>query len=1214
MTEYYTGRVHSVIFENAGQAFYILKIKIDDADDAGPASRSFRRERDDPAEDYSPLAGALVTIRGNIPGLNVDVGTWFGFEGKWVKHPEYGRQIEITRAPVIRGPWTVSTIKKILSAHGVGRLTLQILSDHFGDEMETALGDAERLQEVRGIDQLSAEHIVSRWQAVKAMFQALSFLSEFDLPKVKIDRVWSLFGDRVEQVLAEDPWSLVQIDGIEFKQADEIAMRMGLSLDSDKRIRGAVLHMVKSRRGMGHLYMLSGDLFAAVKEIIPNVTTEQIAHTLKACHQEGAVTLDRKTKPGTVAIYEPWPFLIEDESAKLLVERMERAQICGEDIQEYTKRLGEVGVKTAEHAKENPLDLEGTAKLALDEWTGGSKVSLERLQMQAALNALIHPVSIITGSPGTGKTFCLRTVVRVLQDAGVSFLLVAPTGIAAKRVQSVTGSEASTIHRAFQARGIDGEDDRESTYAGIVGTSEGASGDGSGELWGYDEGSPHPAEVLIVDESSMVDQHLLYRILSCTQKKCRIVFVGDAAQLPPVGPGNVLRDMIATELFPVTRLTEIYRQEDTSDIVLAAHAINSGEIPQPTPGKTDFALFEIQTEEKVLETLLATVMKLYDKHANFQVLSPRHAGTLGVTNLNSRIRGLLNPKQPGLREMRLGAETVREGDRVMVVKNNYQYDIFNGDVGKIVRLDRKKKEVKIRIWGPPETEVFLPFRTASSHLRLAYAITCHKCLHPDTLVETTKGLLPIASLPGAGMVGAPGGPRAYERKVVNPEAPMLKITTKDGYSVSVTPDHGLDVWDAETETYERKVAQGIKIGDFLRLRMRPELDAIEPAVLPSPPQETDVRTRLYSVPSVLNNSGAEFLGLFVADGTLSPAGFRLAKRHREVVDRFAELCRELFGVEASRFHELGAYHAEVSSVFLSQWLSRLGGLLPHAKDVPSCVLQSPVEVQRWFLRGLFEDGSVHLRSGDPTKLDHIELASKFAGVREKVRVLLLRMGIIAGRTTSRTPSLQLYGVNARKFGEEIGFITREKQERARLAVGPERYVFPCSRRLVKALRAELGSRVPLPVYRNGINRGCISRHAAAEILKYSTGTQAQRELASFLEDHHSVVASVEPCVSSSVCVEVPDGHRFLQNGFYGWNSQGQEYDVILMPWVSGFRRQLQRNLIYTAITRARRKVCLFGHPTALARAVGNREVDTRNTLFPDRLIALAGCSSEAAEA
>jgi len=192
------------------------------------------------------------------------------------------------------------------------------------------------------------------------------------------------------------------------------------------------------------------------------------------------------------------------------------------------------------------------------------------------------------------------------------------------------------------------------------------------------------------------------------------------------GPGNVLRDLIDSAMFPVTRLTEIYRQEDTSDIVLAAHAINEGRTPVPTPGKNDFAVAEIHSEENVLEKMLETVEKLYHKHTNFQVLSPRHAGTLGVTNLNARMRGILNPKSPGLQEMRLGAETIREGDRVMVVKNNYQYEIFNGDVGKVMRLDRKEKHVEVKIWGPPEMVVKLPFKEAPSHLRLAYAMTVHK--------------------------------------------------------------------------------------------------------------------------------------------------------------------------------------------------------------------------------------------------------------------------------------------------------------------------------------------------------------------------------------------------------------------------------------------------------------------------------------------------------
>jgi exodeoxyribonuclease V alpha subunit len=224
----------------------------------------------------------------------------------------------------------------------------------------------------------------------------------------------------------------------------------------------------------------------------------------------------------------------------------------------------------------------------------------------------------------------------------------------------------------------------------------------------------------------MVDQHLLFRLLTCTSKKCRLVFVGDAAQLPSVGPGNVLRDLITSDMFPVVDLQEIFRQDEASDIVLAAHAIHSGVVPKFPEKSKDFTFAEISDEQKIQNTLTATVKKLYDKKVNFQVLSPRHGGPLGVTNLNLRIRDLLNPKSPGLKEMRLGAETIREGDRIMVSKNNYKYEIFNGDVGKVVRLDQQAKQVEIKIWGTPVVHVRMSFKEAPAHLRMAYCVTVHK--------------------------------------------------------------------------------------------------------------------------------------------------------------------------------------------------------------------------------------------------------------------------------------------------------------------------------------------------------------------------------------------------------------------------------------------------------------------------------------------------------
>jgi exodeoxyribonuclease V alpha subunit len=589
------------------------------------------------------------------------------------------------------------------------------------------LGDVEQLQSVPGISEFSAQHIVSRWRAIRSMFQSLEFLGDLNLPKKRIEQIYAHFGDDAERLLSEDPWALVQIDGINFDQADEVARRLSLDLASESRIRGAALYTCKVRRGMGHLYLNSGELVKGIMQYAPEIDKTKIAHTLKSLHDEGQLLIDNKTRDGVTAIYEPWFNRLETESARLLAERVVRAAISAIDVPMYLERLGTVGPKTKKIAKREKATLEEVARSAIREFSEGGHLTLSGKQLEGAVHALMQSVSILTGLPGTGKTTTLRVVVKVLQDAGIPFLLAAPTGIAAKRLTAITGAEASTIHRAFGAKGKERDDGREATYAGIVGFGDGGiDADGSQEFWGFSAHQPHPAKVAIIDESSMVDQHLLFRVLSCTAKDCRIVFVGDAAQLPSVGPGNVLRDLIDSGRIPVTDLREIFRQDEASDIVIAAHAINRGDVPEFKHKSLDFSFVEVRDENKILTTITATVQKLYDRKANFQVLSPRHAGTLGVTSLNLRIRELLNPKTPGLREMRLGSEMIREGDRVMVAKNNYRFEIFNGDVGKIVRLDPRSKIVEIKIHGPPVMLVHLPFKDAPTHLRMAYCTTVHK--------------------------------------------------------------------------------------------------------------------------------------------------------------------------------------------------------------------------------------------------------------------------------------------------------------------------------------------------------------------------------------------------------------------------------------------------------------------------------------------------------
>lgn len=701
---YYSGRVHSVVFENEAKAFYILRVVLDEASDAvGGADKM----------------NGSVTVRGDIPGLQIGVGAWFGFEGVWDDHPQYGRQIRITRAPVMKKDWDADTSEKVLTSKGIGVTIAAKLRAHFGEDLAEALMDPEKISAVPGMTKFTALHVHNRWQAARAHFLALEFLNDLGLPQGRIRQIWETFGDRAQEVLSTNPWALVQIEGVTFHDADIVAKRLHLdtSATNKARIEGAVLHACRSGRGFGHLYSSSGDMLGVVRMIDSDFSDKDVATAVKALADQDLLIIDRSAKAGITAIYDPWSFRIESESAEILLERSTNARIPQATEATYVRALIGEG--------ETALSLLDAVNLALARLSASGSTTLSAAQSQGVRNAMCEPISVISGLPGTGKTTSLRVAVTLMQEASIPFLLVAPTGIAAKRAASVTGADASTIHRAFKAKGSS-DSARESTYAGVVGDGDSLPGmDGSSEAWGYSEENPHHADVVIVDESSMVDQHLLYRILTCTKKEARLVFVGDAAQLPSVGPGNVLRDLIASKLFPTVSLTEIFRQADTSPIIHAAHSIHRGDVPDAPVG-SDFSLIECSDDDKVADIIISAAEKLYNSRRIFQVLSPRHSGPVGVTTLNARLRELLNPKEASKHEMRIGSDVLREEDRIMVIRNDYKLGIFNGDVGKVVTIDKKSKEVEIKIHGPPVMHLKVPFAKAPALLRLAYAVTVHK--------------------------------------------------------------------------------------------------------------------------------------------------------------------------------------------------------------------------------------------------------------------------------------------------------------------------------------------------------------------------------------------------------------------------------------------------------------------------------------------------------
>jgi len=721
MADYYEGRVHTVIYDDPSKGFYILKMVLDGETDhidklfgsGGSAAVGY----DDPS--------GSVTVKGNIPGLSVGVGTWFGFEAHWVNTNKYGQQLQITKAPVLKGGWDPDNAAKMLASNGVSEYVVEQIREHWGDaRFIEVLGKEDMIREVPGLSKFSAAQVVQRWESTQAYFQTLNFLGEMGLPAARVKEIWRTFGDEAEGVLTKNPWALCQVEGFKFSQADEIARKLSLDMKDPRRIEGAIMYVMKNELTMGHMFLTSAPLFRALTDLLKEVDQKEVGKALVVLHKQGLLVLDRKTRPGMMAIYEPWPYELETESAQLLAERAKTASLEDQDHSAYLTALTQVGPQT-EKVKTDGGDLTDVCRAAVEEWSSQTRMALSVDQKEGVLNALKYPVSVLTGLPGTGKTTSLRAAVRILQDAEVPFLLCAPTGIAAKRLEAVTGSKAYTIHRAFGAQGASDEQ-REFTYAGIVGDSDGgATLSGQGEQWQFHKENPHPAKVVIVDESSMIDQHLLYRLLTCTGEDTRLVFVGDHAQLPSVGPGNVLRDMINSECFPVIKLVTIFRQEDTSGIVGAAHDIVRGKVPKVSTSG-DFVLLEKSNDDEVKDLVIKLARLMYQKRKEFQILSPRHGGVVGVTALNELLRERLNPKQGGLAEYRMGKDVIRQDDRIMVVKNDYRLGVFNGDVGKVNHIDRVNKEIEVKIFGEPPMLVRIDFRKVPKLLRLAYACTVHK--------------------------------------------------------------------------------------------------------------------------------------------------------------------------------------------------------------------------------------------------------------------------------------------------------------------------------------------------------------------------------------------------------------------------------------------------------------------------------------------------------
>ena len=606
----------------------------------------------------------LVTLVGNL--LEVPAGSVLLCEGDWKVDKRYGSQFVCQSWEEVM-PATVYGIEKYLGSglvKGIGPKFAQLIVRQFGletiDVIET---DIDRLYEVPGIGKKRVEKIRESWEKQKDIKNVMLFLQGHGVSTAYAAKIYRQYGKESIDLVKENPYRLADdIWGIGFKTADSIAAKMGYEKNDLRRCQSGLIYTLNQLANEGHVYAEEEQLVKAALELL---------------------------EADEVPIREALTHMVQTEDLKL------------EDEAIYLPPFyfAEVGTTNRLLALLHASDQDFTKKMNVQALSKEIGIEYDEVQLQAIEEAIRSKVMVLTGGPGTGKTTTTQGIIAALKHMGLRILLAAPTGRAAKRMSEATGMEAKTIHRLLEFNPKDG--------------------------YKRNDENPLEGDALIVDECSMIDIILMNSLMKAIPSSMRVVFVGDIDQLPSVGAGNVLRDIIESEKIPVVRLTRIFRQAQTSRIVMSAHAINQGLFPDTSNGKqTDFFFIQQEEPEKVAEEIVNLVKnrlpKAYSqKVSNIQVLTPMQRGVVGAANLNMALQNALNPSQIALNR---GGYSFRQGDRVMQLRNNYDKDVFNGDLGYVESVDMEERTLLVNF----EDRLVEYEASELDELTLAYATTIHK--------------------------------------------------------------------------------------------------------------------------------------------------------------------------------------------------------------------------------------------------------------------------------------------------------------------------------------------------------------------------------------------------------------------------------------------------------------------------------------------------------
>ena len=634
-----------------------------------------------------------VTVVGNL--LEVSPGESLRLHGQWATHARYGRQFQVERYATVL-PATVAGIEKYLGSgliKGIGPVMARRIVRRFKlDTLQVIEEEPRRLREVLGIGKKRAALIERAWEEQKAIKEVMLFLQSHNVSTSHAVKIFKTYGDASIDVVRNDPYRLARdIRGIGFLTADKIARELGLAHDSPQRVQAGITYTLSQMTDDGHVYAPEGELVHESTRIL-EVPPDMVAEGIRCLAAEQQVHVESIT-------YE----LPADHPSD---------QMLGEEKAVYLLPFyyGEIGVanrlKTILNVEKSRLAFYRGANLArvFDHLAEQGGLALNDGQQEAVRTALRHKVTVLTGGPGTGKTTAVRTIIRLLESRRLRYALAAPTGRAAKRLAEATGREAKTIHRLLEFKPQ------------------------KGFLFRRNEENPLEADMVIVDEASMLDLLLTNHLLKAIHPESHLLLVGDVDQLPSVGAGNVLKDVIESGVAAVMRLTEIFRQAEGSLIVVNAHRINRGEMPLFSKTAADFFLFPAEDAERAADLVVDLVQNRiprkfgFDPMDDIQVLSPLHRGAAGVGELNRRLQVALNPPAESKAEHRRSAHVFRVGDRVMQVRNNYDKQVFNGDMGRITVLNPVDQMLTVRV---DDQDVAYEFSELDELLH-AYAVSVHK--------------------------------------------------------------------------------------------------------------------------------------------------------------------------------------------------------------------------------------------------------------------------------------------------------------------------------------------------------------------------------------------------------------------------------------------------------------------------------------------------------